>query len=139
MPDDNGEKDESEKDDKSTDGSTEDKTKSATIDDVERIVKGAIEEVKNVLVDNDQKKTTRPRPARAGEGRSSATRSFRDTERVSSEMVQDAIKRALLDQEHEKEHKELEKAKQEVQKAPMLPRKTTQWLLGKRFIEDKNK
>ncbi len=124
-------------------GSSEDTNKSATIADVERIVKGAIEEVKNVLTssDNDAANNRRPRPARAGAGRSvgSSNSSYRNTERMSAEMVQSAIKAALLDQEHEREHKELEKAKQEIQKAPQLPRRATRWMLGKNFIEEKNK
>jgi hypothetical protein len=118
-------------------------TKSATIGDVERIVSKAIEDIKGVLTDNktDAASTRRTRTTRDGAGARAINRraTYRDTERMSAEMVEEAIKKALLDQQHEDEHKQLEKIKQEAQKAPMMPRKTTQWLLGKRFVEEKNK
>lgn len=139
-------KDEKENDDKTTDG--DDKSKSATIGDVERIVTSAVDSIKSLIPNIGGDKSSGDGGADSGgeddksdrKGRTSGRMSLRDVEEAASTAVLKAIKEAGLDQVLKGENKEKEGVKPPNEnKGPSKPRRLSSFMLGKGYLDEANK
>ena len=132
-------KKEVEKESEKKEPDNEEGTKSATIDDVKKIVKEALDDVKDLFTGNSDPGSEDGGEKKEGESdgdeknRRPLGRSFAERERQAEELVKAQVAKVLGEMEHAKEHEEM-KTKKEPEKAPLKVRKLTKFMLGK--IED---
>lgn len=139
-------KDEKEIDDKTTDG--DDKSKSATIGDVERIVTSAVDSIKSLIPNIGGDKSSGDGGAdNSGEddksdrkGRTSGRMSLRDVEEAASSAVKKAVEEAgLIDLLKDKKEKKPEPKAPVESKPPAEPRRLSSLMLGKNYLNEANK